>query len=64
MSDKVDGRCSNCGERKLVMEGEPADFFVLCQGCGRFWHGPDLGDLVEAAVLSAWAPEPAKTTKA
>ena len=63
MSDKVDGRCANCGERKLVVAGK-VNFFIWCRGCGRSWHGPDLGDLVEAAILSAWASEPVKTTEA
>ena len=63
MSDKVDGRCANCGERKLVMASK-VSFYLWCQGFGCSWHGPVLGNLVEAAVLSAWAPEPAKTTEA
>ena len=53
MSDKVDGRCSNCGERKLVMAGK-VSFYLWCQACGHSWGGRDLGDLVEAAVLPAW----------
>ena len=66
MSDKVDGRCANCGKRKLAMAGNinNVNFTVWCQACGSTWEGTQLGDLIEAAILSAWAPEPAKTTEA
>lgn len=52
MSDKVDGQCILCGERKLRVEGTVV-FHLWCQACGTTWSGPDLGSLVEAALRPA-----------
>lgn len=55
MADKVDGQCSLCGERRLVMEGY-LDFTIRCLACKAAWSGAPLGDLVEAAVKPAQMP--------
>ena len=64
MSDKVDGRCANCGKRKLAMAGNinNINFTVWCQACGSTWEGTQLGDLIEAASRSATAARPGDLT--
>ena len=57
---KVDGRCIICGERKLAMEGQ-VNFTVWCTACRTTWTGAPLGELVEAALLPAGAPDPTDT---
>ena len=56
MSDRVDGRCAICEERQLTMTGT-GPYSIECGACKTGWTGPNLGDLVESAIMPSFKSE-------